>query len=124
MTDKLPVKVHLCNGALYQSRIESPPGEEWKHRLLFQYCMHRQLKSLLGERKSLFKKSVYIGIPIACIALAFAAYFGFLPPADRFISIAPAVAFDFPPIGLKEALIFAAAIDGLTFLVRKRLFSP
>jgi len=124
MTDKLAVKGHLRNGALYQSRIESPPGEEWKRRLLFQYSMHRELKSLLEERKSLFKRSVYIGIPIACIALAFAAYFGFFPQADWFANMVSTAAIDFPPIGLKEALIFAAAVDGLTFLVRKRVFAP
>jgi hypothetical protein len=123
MADKLPVKAHLRNGALYQSRIESSPGEDWKRRLLFQYSMHKQLKAFLTERNRLLKRFVYIGMPVACIALVFAAYFGFLPPADWPTNLIPVVDFSFPPIGLKEILVFAAVVDGLTFIIRKRLFA-
>jgi hypothetical protein len=30
--------------------------------------------------------------------------------------------FDIPPIGLKEIFVFAALVNGLTFLIRERRF--
>jgi hypothetical protein len=123
MTDKLQVKEHLRNEALYRPLSEPSLGREWKRRLFYQHTLHRQLKAALWERPHLLKRFVCIGVPIICIALVFASYFGFIQPEHWFESIIPVVSLDVPPIGLKEALAFVAIVNALTFIIRKRLFA-
>jgi hypothetical protein len=120
--NKLQVKEHLRNGALYQPMTESSLDEEWKRRLLCQYAMHKQLNSALQERNGFSKSLVYIGVPGMCLLLAFAVYFGFLQPGDWLEKFVLAADFDIPPIGVKESLVFAALVNGLTLLIRKRGF--
>lgn len=120
MTDKLPVKEHLRNAALYRPVTEHSPGREWKHRLLLQYRMSRQINNALKTRTGVMKWSITIGVPVVCIVLAFSIYFGLTQPGDWFESIGSIKDWTIPPIGLKEVLIFIAAVNGLTFLVRKR----
>jgi hypothetical protein len=120
MTDKLPVKEHLRNAALYGPATESLPGDEWKHRLFRQYNMSRQINNTLYARTGIFKWLVYVGVPVVCVLLAFAAYFSFMPPGDWFENISSIKDWNIPPISLKEILLFAAAVNGLTFLIRKR----
>jgi hypothetical protein len=122
MMHKLQVKEHLRNGALYQSVTESSLSEEWKRRLFCQYNMHKQLKAALRERTGVLKPLIYIGVPVMCILLVFAAYFGFLQPGQWLEKIVLATNFDIPPIGLKEIFVFAALVNGLTFLIRERRF--
>jgi len=120
---KLQVKEHLRNGALYQSVTESSLSEEWKRRLFCQYNMHKQLKAALRERTGVLKPLIYIGVPVTCILLVFAAYFGFLTLGQWFEDIISTIELlKVPPIGLKEIFIFAAVVNGLTFLIRERRF--
>lgn len=143
MTDKLQVKEHLRNEALYRPLSEPSLNEEWKRRLFFQHTLQKQLKSALLEKPHLLKPFVIIGVPILCIALVFASYFGLIHPERWFESIFPRlnifesiVSFlsffentvpllspDVPPIGLKEVLVFVAIVNALTFIIRKRLFA-
>ncbi len=123
MTDKLPVKEHLRNASLYRPVIESSPRMEWKHPLLRQYNMSRQISNALRTRTGIQKQFVCIGVPIACIVLAFSFYFGLIQPGDWIESMGSIKDWSIPPIGLKEVLIFIAAVNGLTFLIRKRTFS-
>ena len=123
MTDKLQVKEHLRNEALYRPLYEPSPGREWKRRLLYQHILHRQLKVALWERPHFLKQFVCISVPIICIALVFTSYFGFIRPEHWFESIIPVVSLDIPPIGLKEVLTFVAIVNALTFIIRKRLFA-
>ena len=120
MTDKLPVKEHLRNAALYGPATESSPGEEWKHRLFRQYNMSRQINDTLYARTGMFKWLVYVGVPVVCILMAFSVYFGFIHPGNWIESIDSIENWNIPPISLKEILLFAAAVNGLTFLIRKR----
>jgi hypothetical protein len=120
MTDKLPVKEHLRNAALYRPAAESSPSREWKHRLLRQYDMSRQINNLLKTRTGTLQWFVCIGVPVACTVLAFAVYFGYMQPEDWVINIPAIEDWPLPRIGLKETLIFIAAVNVLTFLVRKR----
>jgi len=122
MMNKLQVKEHLRNGALYQPATEFSLSEEWKRRLFCQYTMHKQLKAALRERTGVLKPLVYIGVPVTCILLVFASYFGFLQPGQWLDKIVLAADFDVPPIGLKEIFVFAAMVNGLTLLIRKRVF--
>jgi len=122
MADRLPVKKHLRNGALYQSPMEPLPGGEWKRRLFHQYSIHRQLIVLLQERISLLKWFVCAGIPSACIALVFAAYFGFIHPGDWLEKVIQTMNFDIPVIGMQEALILIAIINGWVLFTRRRIF--
>jgi hypothetical protein len=122
MTNKLAVKEHLRNAALYQPLTEPSPGMEWKHRLLRQYSMDKQLNAFLAGN-GILKWPVCITVPIACLSLVFATYFGFLPLEQWFKDIIISIdVLKVPPIGLKEIFIFAALVNGLTFLVRKRTF--
>ncbi len=120
MTDKLQVKEHLRNNALYRPVDEPSPGEEWKRRLFRRYAKRQQLQDALRERSRLSKGFVCIGVPVLGIILAFALYFGWIPTEHWLEGVVPAVNFDIPPIGLQEALIFAAIVNSLTLLVRKR----
>ena len=123
MTDKLPVKEHLRNAALYQPAAEFSPGREWKHRLLRHYNMSMQINDTLYARTGMFKWLVYVGVPVVCVLLAFSVYFGFIPPGDWFENISSIKDWNIPPISLKEIFLFAAAVNGLTFLIRKQTFS-
>ncbi len=123
MSDKLPVKEHLSNSALYQPVTESTLSREWKHRLLRQYSMSRQINDALLTRTGSMKWFVCIGVPIICIALAFAVYFGYIQPGEWFGNLSLMEEWKIPPIGLKEVIIFLAAVNGLTFLIRKRAFT-
>ena len=120
MMDKLPVKEHLRNAALYRPLTEPSTGKEWKSRLLRQYSMRKQLNDALYVKTGIVKLPVCIVVPIACLSLVFAAYFGFLPLGQWFENIILIAILDVPPIGLKEIFIFAAVVNGLTFLIRKR----
>ncbi|MBN2318240.1 MAG: hypothetical protein JXR49_04150 [Acidobacteria bacterium] len=120
MTDKLPVKEHLRNAALYRPVTASSPGREWKNQLLLQYSMSRQINRALRTRTGMLKWYVCIGVPFICILLVFAAYFGFINPVDWIESIGSIKDWNIPPIGLKETFIFIAAVNGLTFLIQKR----
>jgi len=121
MTHKLPVKEHLRNAALYRPLTEPSIGREWKRRLLRQYSMNKQLNDALHVKIGIFKLPVCIVVPIACLSLVFAAYFGFLPLGQWFENIISTIDVSaIPPIGLKEIFVFAALVNGLTFLIRKR----
>jgi hypothetical protein len=122
MTHKLPVKEHLRNAALYRPLTEPSPGTEWKRRLLRQYSMHKQLNHALDVKTGILRLPVCIVVPIACLFLVFAAYFGFLPLGQWFENIISTDVLNIPPIGLKEIFVFAAMVNGLTFLIRKRAF--
>jgi hypothetical protein len=123
MTDKLQVKEHLRNGALYRPAAEPSLGAEWKRRLLNQHASHQQLKAALRERPRLLKRFLCIGIPILYITFAFAVYIRFLHPESWFKNLVQVVNFDVPPIGLKEIFIFIAVANGLTLFIRKRAFT-
>jgi hypothetical protein len=123
MTDKLPVKEHLRNATLYRPAAESSLVRDWKHRLLRQYNMSRQISNALKTGTGMQRWFVCIGVPISCIVLAFAVYFGWIRPGDWIESVGMRLDWKVPPIGLKEVCIFIAAVNGLTFLVRKRAFS-
>jgi hypothetical protein len=120
MAHKLPVKEHLRNAALYRPLTETLTGTEWKRRLLHQYSMHKQLNDAMHVKTGILKLPICIVVPIACLFLVFAAYFGFLPLGQWFESIISIDFFYVPPIGLKEVFVFAAVVNGLTFLIRKR----
>ena len=123
MTDKLQVREHLRNEALYRPLSEPSPVREWKRRLFYQHALHEQLKATLWEEPHLLKQFVRIGVPVICIALVFTSYFGFIHPERWIENIVPFVSFDVPPIGLKEVFVFVAIVNGLTFIIRKRLFA-
>jgi len=120
MTDRLKVKEHLRNDALYWPVAESSLSEEWKRRLLSQFAVNKQLKDALGEGNGFLKPLLYVGVPVACILLVFSAYFGFIQPGRWFDKIVLAADIYVPLIGLKEIFVFAALVNGLTFLIRKR----
>jgi hypothetical protein len=122
MTHKLPVKEHLRNAALYRPLTEHSHGIEWKRRLLRQYSMNKQLNNALYVKPDFLKWTVCIVVPIACLFLVFAEYFGFLPLGRWFENIISIYVLNVPPIGLKEIFVFAAVVTGLTFLIRKRTF--
>jgi hypothetical protein len=122
MTDRLRVKEHLRNEALYRPLYEPSLNREWKHRLLYQHTLRRQLKAALWERPHLLKRFVCIGVPILCMAVVFTWYFGFIQPERWFENIIPVLRFDVPPIGLKEVFLFVAIVNGFTFIIRKRAF--
>ena len=133
MTDKLQVREHLRNGVLYRPLSEPSPGGEWKRRLFYQHTLHKQLKAAFLERPLLLKQFVCIGVPVICIALVFASYFGLINPERWFENIVSLLAFfqnivpllslDVHPIGLKEVLVFVAIVNALTLIIRKRLFA-
>jgi len=123
MTHKLQVKEHLRNGALYQSLPETSPSGEWKRRLFDQHTMHSQLKAALQDKPRLLKRFFCIGIPVICITLVFAAYFGFIHTEHWYENIVQVINYDIPPMGLKEVFIFIAVVNGLTFFVKKRAFA-
>ena len=122
MTEKLQVKEHLRNDALYRPLTESSLGGEWKRRLFHRHALNQQLKAALLERSRLPKRFIRIGVPILCTAFAFAVYFGWIHPEHWHEYIVPVVNLDIPPIGLKETLIFVAIVNGLTLLIRKRAY--
>jgi len=123
MTHKLQVKEHLRNGALYQSLSETSLSVEWKCRLFDRHTMQRQFKAALQYKSHFLKRFVCIGIPIICITLVFAAYFGFIHTEHWYENIVQVINFDISPMGLKEVLIFIAVVNGLTFLIKKRAFT-
>ena len=123
MTDKLPVKEHLRNSALYQPATEPSIGEEWRHQLLRQYNTSRQINAALKIRTGMLKWSICIGVPVVLTLFVCTIYFGFIQPGDWIEKIGPIEDWNIPPIGLKEVLIFVVAVNGLTFLTRKRTFS-
>ena len=119
MTHELQVKEHLRNGALYRPLSEPSPDGKWKRRVFRQLMLRQQLKAALEEKLS--KKLVRIGVPVLCSAFAFAVYFGWIHPAGWFGALAANMNnLNIPPVGLKEALIYVAIVNGLTLLVRKR----
>jgi len=123
MTNKLPVKEHLRNAALYRPLTEPSTGREWKTRLLRQYSMDKQLNDALHAKNGIFKLPVCIAVPVACLSIVFAAYYGFLPLGQWFKDIMISIdVLKVPPIGLKEIFVFAALVNGLTFLIKKRRF--
>ena len=123
MTNKLPVKEHLRNAALYRPLTEPSAGREWKTRLLRQYSMDKQLNDALHAKNDIFKLPVCIAVPIVCLFLVFSAYLGFLPLGQWFKDIMISIdILKVPPIGLKEIFVFAALVNGLTFLIKKRTF--
>ncbi len=121
MTHRLQVKEHLRNGALYLPMTVPSLGEEWKRRLFCQYNMNKQLKAALRERTSFLKPLVCISLPIGCILLVSAGHFGLLHPGHWLEKMIMIANFDVPAIGLKEGLVFAAVVSGLTFLIRGRV---
>ena len=143
MTDKLQVREHLRNEALYRPLSKPSLDGEWKRRLFYQYTLNEQLKAALWERPHLLKQFVCIGVPIICIAFVFTSYFGFIHPERWFENIVPLLSsfeksiplltfyekivpllsLDVPPIGLIEVLVFVAIVNALTFIIRKRLFA-
>ena len=123
MTNKLPVKEHLRNAALYQSLKESSPGSEWKRRLLNQFSMRKQLDDALRSKVSILELTVCIVVPIVSLFLVFTSYFGLLPLGQWFKDIILKNVLNLPPISLKEILIFVAAVNSLTFLIMKRKLS-
>ncbi len=123
MMHKLQVKEHLRNRALYLPVTTPLLGGEWKQRLFCQYNRHKQLRDALQERPNIFKPLVYITLPIACILLVSAAHFGLLHSSHWLENIVSAANFRVPAIGLREILLFAAMVNGLTFLIRRRVLS-
>jgi hypothetical protein len=122
MTNRLQVKDHLRNGALYWPAAEPSPGGEWKRRLFRQHALCQQLQDALREKSRLPKLLVCIGVPVLCIAFAVVAYLELIHPEHWFDIIVPVVNFEMPPIGLKECLILIVIINGLTLLIRKRAY--
>ena len=116
MTSKLTVGDHLRNSDLYQLRAPTNPGQQWKLRLFRQYAVHAQLKPLLQERTSALRWSLYAVIAGACVALAFAVYFGFLNPAEWMKRVVPID-------GMRGALAFIAVVNGWFLFARRRLFA-
>jgi hypothetical protein len=123
MTDTRPVQEHLRNSALYQPPMAATPGAEWKHRLYRQYFIGRQLTVLLQERIHLLKWFIYISIPVVCIALVFAAYFGFIHPGELFGSMLAYKKWNIPPVGLKEVFLLIAIVNGWVLYTRRRIFN-
>ena len=123
MTDKLQVKEHLRNGALYQPLKDSSLREDWKSRLFRQYSMQKHLKLLLAERAGFFRRPLNFVPSIAFVLLAFAVYFGFLQPGQWLETLASITDYEFPPIGLKETLVFIGIMNGWTFFVLKKRIS-
>lgn len=121
MMHKLRVQEHLRNGALYLPVSEPPLSGEWKRRLFRQRLLRQQLLAALEERPRLSKRLLRIGVPVLCGAFAFAAYLGLIYPAGWSEALVAYVSnLDAPPVGLKESLLYIAAVNGLTILVRKR----
>ena len=122
MAPKLPVKEHLRNAELYQPLDKPLYSSKWKRRLLNQYIMHGQLREVLYSKNSILKLAVCISIPVFCLFLVFTGYFGFLPPGQWLENIMLKNLLNIPPIGLKEILIFAAMVNGVTFLIMQRKY--
>lgn len=122
MTYKLQVKEHLKNDVLYHPLDKPSLSGDWKRKLFYQHTLHQQLKYALQEKNPILKMFVCISVPIICISLAFAAYFGIIHPEHWFENIVPILQFNVPPIGLKEIIVFVAIVNGLTLLIRKRTF--
>jgi len=121
MTHELQVKEHLRNGALYRPLSEPSLSDAWKRRVFRQFMLRRQLEAAMEERARLSKKLIRIGVPVLCALFASAEYFGWIHPASWFgMLVAGIHHFKVPPVGLKEALIYVAIVNGLTLLVRKR----
>ena len=116
MTDRMQVKGHLRNGALYRPLPEPSLSGEWKRRLLYQHALHQQLKSALQERNRLPKWFLCVAIPIICVVLAFATYFGFILSEHWYERMAAILDYDYLQIGLNEAIAFIVIVNGLTLL--------
>jgi hypothetical protein len=123
MTHKLTVKEHLGNAALYQPLVVAPYSSEWKHRLLNQYSINKQLNDVLYTKTSIIKMPACIILPIICLLFVFTSYSGFLPLGQWYENIISKDVLNLPAIGLKEILVFAAVINGVTFLSMKNKFS-
>ena len=85
--------------------------------------MSRQINDALQTRTGLSKWLVFISVPVVCKILAFAVYFGFMPPGIWIERIGSIKDLKIPPIGLREVFVFIAAVNGLTLLIRKRLLA-
>ena len=120
MTLKISVKEHLSNSLLYRPLAKPTYSREWKSRLLRQYNIHRRIKDSPQVKTGIIKLSVCIIAPITCLLLVFAAYFGFLPLGQWYQNILSTGILNIPPIGLMEIFIFAAVVNGLTFIIMKR----
>ncbi len=88
--------------------------------MLRQYSILKQLENALHTKNSILKLSVCIFVPAACLILVFASYFGFLPLEHWVQNIKALGALEIPSIGLKEILVFAFTVEGLTFLKMRR----
>ena len=123
MTQKLPLKEHLRNAALYQPLNVTPQSSEWKRRLINRYILDKQLNDATYSKISIIKMPLCITVPAVCLILVFASYFGVLPIGQWYENIILKNLLKVPPIGLKEILVLASVVNGLTFLVMKRKFS-
>ena len=122
MTDKLQVKEHLSNQVLYEPAGESYISGEWKIKLFRQYAMRQELKDALMESPPLYKWLLYLCAVIICFTFAIVTYLGYIDPAHWFDNIGQVTKFNIPSIDLKDILIFVITVNGLTFIIRKRLY--
>lgn len=122
MTHNLQVKEHLRNKYLYESGEKTTLSGEWKHKLFKQFALQQQLKNALNETPSSFGAFYLPGAVFICFVLAISAILGFISPEHWFDNVGQLVIFDVPSLGLKEVLIFVIALNGLTFIIRKRSF--
>ena len=123
MTYKQPVKEHLRNAALYQPLAAPSRSTDWKSRLFIQSRIQKQLNDVLYSKTSILKLPACIAVPIVCLLLVFASYFGFLPMEQWFENIISKSALNLPAIGLNEVLVFTVVVNGLTFLIMRRKLS-
>ncbi len=123
MTDRLQIKDHLRNEALYQSGAESSLGVEWKQRLIRRLMFNRQLAAALRERQSLFKPFVWMSIPLLSVFFSLASYLGYIHPERWHEDMAPALSAVATSVNPMEVLLLVAIVNGLAFLWHKRLFA-
>lgn len=120
MTNKLPVKEHLRNAVLYQPLALPSHGSEWKRRLFARYRLRKQLNDALYTKFNILQLTVCIVVPVVCLLVVFASYFGFLHLGHWFENIEFKSVMSLSKIGLKEILVFAAVVNLVTFLIMKR----
>lgn len=116
MIHKPTVGEHLRNSDLYYAPALMDPDPEWKLQLFRQYAVRSQLNLLIQEKTGVLKWLVFAGIPFLCVALVFAAYFGFIHPGEWIKKFAPAV-------GMKEALIVIAIVNTWILVAKRRIFA-
>ena len=124
MPKKLQVKMHLRNKTLYESVGVSSLSRDWKRKLFYQHALQQQLKNALKENPTFIKDTICLSAVFICFTLAIAASLGFIYPEHWhwLDNISRIVKYNYPPIGLKEILIFVIVVNGLTFIIRKRSF--